>query len=53
MFLNSYDNGWLCVRVLFAGDIRTVELMCAHFTSLAMIGSGGQLVWAVNLIWEY
>jgi len=42
-----------CVLECYLLEIRIVELMCMHFTSLTMIGSGGQLVWAVNLIWKY
>ena len=43
----SYNNSTpLCLRILFAGDTFTldiVELMRVHFTSLTMIGSGGQV----------
>ena len=42
-----------CVLECYLLEIRIVELMCVHFTSLTMIGSGDQLVWAVNLIWKY
>ncbi|XP_065906418.1 uncharacterized protein [Dysidea avara] len=42
----SSINVPLCIRIVFSGDrfkIDIVELMRVHFTSLSMIGSGGQV----------
>ncbi|XP_065907815.1 uncharacterized protein [Dysidea avara] len=42
----SSINVPVCIRIVFAGDrfkLDIVELMRVHFTSLSMIGSGGQV----------